>query len=252
MQYLTYDNLDLRLTFNSILSLFTKFWITSVINKKSFTKICLTIIVYNSNNKSYTLINNLFFDINGYTDILIVIKEILYTNRFNHRFILNRIVFKYYLEPKDNYNIDLHNINKYLYLFIVLTLLLSFWLLIIFIWIYSIYNFEYLDIETLKFTAENITDFYFEEINDNSTTKPFIFSPFIDLFTSNNVPSKFIDKNLYELSILKPLCYNEEILLEVDKNSVTYIILKLNDRIADYETLVADLMELKSNPSLEN
>jgi len=250
MQYKTYNNLDLRLTFNSILSLFTKFWITEVIYQKSYTKIWLTILVYNSNNKAYTLINNLPFYINGYTDILILVKQVLYTNIFNDRYILNRIVFKYYLEPRDSYKRDLHIINMYTYIYIVLILLLLFWVLIVFIGIYSTYNFESFDKEIINNAFESLKESNYIDY-EYSSTKQFFFSPFIDLFNGTIIPSKFIDKNLVELDLLKPLVYPNNL-----SNSETISVLftdigQLNNRILEYENLVSDLMKIVEKNPLE-
>ena len=106
MKNLTYNNINSSFTFNTILTLLTKFWIDEVINIKLYTKIWLTIIVYNSNDKSFTLINNLPFNINSYTDVLIVLKQVFNTSFFNDRDILNTIVFKYNFECKNNYKRD--------------------------------------------------------------------------------------------------------------------------------------------------
>ena len=111
MQNLTYNNLYLQFTFNTIWSLLTKFWIKEVINKKSNVKIWLTITVYNSRNKSFTLINNLPFNTNSYTDVLIVLKQVFNTSIFNDQDILNTIIFKYHFEDINNYKKDLYFTN---------------------------------------------------------------------------------------------------------------------------------------------
>jgi hypothetical protein len=116
MQYITYNNINFRFTFNNIWSLLTKFLINEIISKKEYSKLLLTIVVIDSNNKSFTLINNLSFNINGYTDVLIIIKQFFETNIFNDQNILYSIVFKYYFEYKDDYKKSLYITNIYIYL----------------------------------------------------------------------------------------------------------------------------------------
>lgn len=106
MQNLIYNNLNCVFTYNNIWSLFTKFLINEVISKRGYSKIWLTIIVSNSNGKSFTLIHNLPFNLSGYTDVLIVLKQIFDANHISNKDILDNIVFKFHFD-KDNFKKDL-------------------------------------------------------------------------------------------------------------------------------------------------
>ena len=142
MQNLIYNNINSRFTYNTIWSLLTKFWINEIINKKSYSKIWLTITVYNHHNNSFTLIHNLPFNVDSYTDILIVIKQVFNTSFFNDKDILNTIVFKYYLESKDNYKRDLYITDLFIVISIILiVILLLFCLFIVYLELSSIHKY---------------------------------------------------------------------------------------------------------------
>lgn len=223
MQFTTYSNIFVNFTYNNVWSLLTKFWINEVINKKGYSKIWLTIIVNNNKNKSFTLINNLPFNINDYTDVLIVLRQQFKTIYFYDNDVIDSIDFKYYLEFKDDdYKKDLYSTNIQICIFVLLILVLLICSLIVLWIIFQTYNIEYIDEEILKYASKNID---YEEFN-KTTYKRSIFSPFIELFDKkNNFPSKFVDKNLDEFKIWK----------SDDKSDNNIIFL---DKIQDYESLV--------------
>lgn len=242
MQNLIYNNLNCQFTFNNIWSLLTKFWIKEILINKTYSKFWLTIIVNNSNKKSYTLINNLPFSTNGYTDILIVLRQVFETCLFYDRDVLNNIVFKYHFENKDDYKRELYITNIFIY--IILTLILLMLILCTFVMffdIYQIYNIEYIDKDVLNSVTENIKQSkVFNDIN-----KRFIFSPFIKLFNGNytNFPSKFVDINSNDLNELKSLL-NSQNVLPNQGTSLMKTMSTLNNRIQEYESLVYDLVEI--------
>jgi len=253
----TIYNINCLFTFNNILSLLTKFWINEVIISKTYSKIWLTIIVNNKKNKSFTLINNLPFSTNSYTDVLIVLRQVFETSLIYDEHVLNNIVFKYHFEYKDDYKkyLDITNIFIHIILIlIILILILS--TLIMFLDIYQVYNIEYIDKEVFNYASEKIkhsNEFTCEaEIN----TKRCIFSPFIDLFngTYTNFPSKFVDINenglnelKFHLNELKSLLNNHQTITPYNEtNSFMETILNYNNRLKDYETLVNDLVQIIS------
>jgi hypothetical protein len=69
---------------------------------------------------------------------------------------------------------------------IIIAIILLFCIFILYTEIYSIYNTTYIDEEILNYANEKIK---------NNISKPFIFSPFIELFNANNEPSKFLALN---------------------------------------------------------
>jgi hypothetical protein len=159
-------------------------------------------------------------------------------------------VFKYHLEGINNYKRDLKITQVYLYisiLIIIITLLLC--IFIVYISIYYTYNIEHIDKETLNFACESLKNFNNKELN-LIPSKQCIFSPFIDLFSGNLVvPSEFIDKNLDELDVFKPLFNYNDSKLEINTNNYTDPLLKLSKRFMNKELLIEDLMEMaKKNP----
>lgn len=259
MQYTTYSNINANFTYNNVWSLLTKFWINEVINKKEYSKIWLTITVNNNKNKSFTLINNLPFNVKDYTDVLIVLRQQFKTINYDDNDVIDSIVLKYYLEFKDNdYKKDLYNTNKLVYIFILLILVLLICSLIILWVLLQAYNIECIDEEILNYASKNIEckESYIEYEESNKIyNKRFIFSPFIELFDQRNnfpsFPSKFIDKNLDEFSLVKPLLEPYDI--TSDNNTgimervyvchtirLMKIIYILNNRIQDYEFALDD------------
>ena len=237
MQNLTYNNLYLKFTFNTIWSLLTKFWINEVIKQKSYQKIWLTLTVYNSSNKSFTLITNLPFNTNSYTDVLIVLKQVFNTNFFNDQDILNTIRFKYHFEHINNYKKDLYITNMLIYILsILLIIILLFCTFIICIEIYSIYNIEYIDKEILNNAYDSLKNY--ENHNEcNISTKRTIFSPFIELFNADYIPSKFVNKLTNDIYVLNNMSINPDISTGTETNTTSIIKTTLNNSQIDNEVL---------------
>jgi hypothetical protein len=70
---------------------------------------------------------------------------------------------------------------------IIIAIILLFCTFILYTEISSIYNTAYINEEILNYANE--------KIKNNNIPKPFIFSPFIELFNANNEPSKFLALN---------------------------------------------------------
>lgn len=242
MQNSIYNNINCKFTFNNIWSLFTKFWIDEIISKESYNKIWLTIVVTNSHNKSFTLINNLPFCINGYTDILIVLRQVFKTNIFYDNDVLNDITFKYYLESNNNYKKDLYVTNMFMYIFFTLIVLILLWTFVVLWWVYECYNIEYINEETLNYAYDNIKHYNCKDFNHTST-KRCIFSPFIELVNgNNNFPNKFVDINLNYFFVLE-YPKNQDIITNNTPNLMKTVV-GLNDRIEEYQSLVKDLVHI--------
>lgn len=245
MKNLTYNNINSSFTFNTILTLLTKFWIDEVINIKLYSKIWLTIIVYNSNDKSFTLINNLPFNINSYTDVLIVLKQVFNTSFFNDRDILNTIVFKYNFECKNNYKRDIYNTNMFIYIsIIIIAIILLFCTFILYTEISSIYNTAYINEEILNYANE--------KIKNNNIPKPCIFSPFIGLFNANNEPSKFLALNDNYFWVENFSTYNQGVQMDLDETISLKVLFELNNRLERSEILVNDLFGIINRLGSEN
>lgn len=191
----TIYNINCKFAFNNVCAELTKFWLNEITGL-NYSKIWLTIIVYNKNNKSYTLINNLLFNTLDYTDITIVLKQVFNTKILsNRKDLLNKIIFKFNLEKKSNLN-DYLYWYILMYLFYIITILLIFIILII-------------CLEASQFSYYLTNDEIFSTLNDkfeytvNSETlnsvcnKQCIFNPFVKLFNSTSYfPSYFLSAEL--------------------------------------------------------
>lgn len=244
MQNIRYNNINCKFVFDDISSLFTKFWINEVTTKKQYKKIWLTIIVNHSNDKSFTLINNLPFTTDNYTDILIVIKQVFEINVFNDKDVLNNIVFKYYLEHKDNSKRKLYFKNILIYVLFIIIIILLFCISIILWEICYTYSIQHIDEEVLNYAYEN-TKYYddYKEHNQISTKKQCIFNPFIELFNGNNYsPSKFGDDDSYFWAW--EYLNNQDNKVEDKTISFSQALSDLQNRIKNYENLVKDLNKM--------
>lgn len=242
MQSLTYNNINSDFSLNNISSLLTKFWINEVLNKRNYSKIWLTIIIFNKNNQSYTLIHNLPFNISSYTDVIIVLKQIFNANHISNKDIIDNIVFKFHFD-KDNYNKDLFITNLFLYISIVfIIIVIIFCTFIIYLEFNQILFNDNISQEVINFANDCLKDS--SRVEYNKISKPFMFNPFIELFNGNNYfPGKFIDTNLNDFYALKYI-NNQDIIADDNVTSLMKTIIRLNSRIEEYESLVDDLIPL--------
>jgi len=122
MKNITYNNINSKFSFENVCLELNNFWIKEkLFNNK---KIWLTITVSNKQNKSFTLINNLPFNILDYTDVIIVLKQVFDNKMFsNRKDKINNIVFKYYLENKFDWKE--YSINVLIFILYSIFLVLS-------------------------------------------------------------------------------------------------------------------------------
>lgn len=109
MKTITYNNINSNLNFDNVSLTLSKFWMNEI--KKNNSKIWLSITIYNKRNKAFTIIKNLPFNTNSYTDVLIVLKQVFNSNALpNKKIIISNMVFSFLLVNKNNwkeYNIGI-------------------------------------------------------------------------------------------------------------------------------------------------
>ena len=122
-----YKNINVNFTFENVCSELLQFWINEVV-KSNYSKIWLTIIIIKNNNRSTTLIKNLPFNTSEYSDIIIVLKQMLDMKKSINKGILKTIIFKYNFEKhKHVYNWNLYrNIIVKIMLLCITLFLISF------------------------------------------------------------------------------------------------------------------------------
>jgi hypothetical protein len=125
---------------------------------------------------------------------------------------------------------------------IFIAILLLFCIFIIYLDIYPAYNLEYIDKEILNYANESLQNNNYKEFN--ITSKRFIFSPFVELFNGNSVPSRFINTNLNEFYVVNYLLHSPEIQMDPNYTTTSEVIIKLNNQITRSEKLVSDLVEI--------
>lgn len=245
MKNLTYNNINSHFTFENVCSQLIKFWIREIITLNNHNnKIWITLTVVNQENKSFTLIQNLPFNISDFTDITIVIKQIFETNTFSNKDILNNISFKYYIENTNKYSFYYKAWFKNIFFYIILifvTISLTIYTLNIFLDISQTITFETLSI--------NSCDTNIKEIVLEKETKRCIFDTFIKLFDSKGykyVPSKFIESNLksinHDFNLLEYIVYNQYLILEYATIDSREYIDTLNDIFLQYEIITDRLL----------
>lgn len=206
MKNITYNNINSNFCFENVCLELNKFWIKQNLLNKN--KIWLTITIYNKQNKSFTLINNLPFNIGDYPDIIIVLKQIFDTKSFsNRKDKINNIVFKYYLEGKFNWKE--YAIN--LLLFILYSIFLVYATFIIFYVTSEIFN--------ILLCTETINNNNLEVISQ-STMPPYIKENTCDKYNNNSILSNFFDKSSFSY-IYYPNQYNPNNFFEINTN-ITY------------------------------
>jgi hypothetical protein len=237
-------NINANFTFENICSQLTKFWINEVV-KSNYSKIWLTIIIVKKN-RSVILIKNLPFNTSEYTDIVIVLKQILETNKSINKDLLNTITFKYSFEKrKPIYNRNVINM-------VVVKIMLLFTILFIITCIYIMFlegsQQLYIDLNENKFSSSNEVKEIFKEI---SSTQNCIFDPFINLFKRSNqcsyIPSYFIptklDVKIYDFNLLEYIIHNQYTILDKYTTDTLKLNTELNSIIEQYKTITAKLLE---------
>jgi len=126
MNKITYNKLYIAFTFQSVSYLLLKFWIDEVFSNNYYSKIWLSITVCNNDNKYFTLVKNLPFNILDYYDILIVINQVFNTNPFINRIdLIKSITFNFHFD-NSNYNHNyIYNYNCGLLTYLILILLVG-------------------------------------------------------------------------------------------------------------------------------
>lgn len=236
MQQIIY-NINYKFTFNNVCRELTKFWLNEIIVSNS-PKIWLSIIVYNKNNKSYVLINNLPFNTLDYTDIIIVLKQVFEAKILsNRKDFLNKIIFKFYFENKSN--LKNYNFIWYIliYLIYIITILLIFITLIICLdasqITYNLANDQIFSISDNNFKSTVTSDTL-----DTLSTKQCIFNPFIKVFSSTYYfPSYFLPTELRVdikyLNLLEDIYYKQLSIL--DNNYKLFIEYTKNTELLKYD-----------------
>lgn len=81
-------------------------------------------------------------------------------------------------------------------------------------------NIEYIDKEILNNANESLKNI--ENNNEcNISRKRNIFSPFIEIFNADCVPSKFISKHINEIHVLKTVSLNQDISTDTNTNCIS-------------------------------
>ena len=248
MKSLTYYNINSSFTFENVSLQLTKFWTTESTNK--YSKIWLTIIVCNKNNRSYRLINNLPFNTSDFSDVIVVLKQAFNTNILsNRKGTISNITFKFYFENKYNWNVFKNIFNKYVFkriIFIIITTLLIIVTFVIYLEVSQLFNvIEIIDKEILEISKESIvsSDIYKENTHEKCTNKS-LFNIFTNLFKVTNssyeyypnyfVPNEFENNNIYssnniiskQFSVLNKIVksyaeyYNSNEALKYDLNTI--------------------------------
>lgn len=231
MKNLTYNNLNSNFSFENVCLELNKFWANENILNNS--KIWLSITVFNKQNKSITLINNLPFNTRDYTDINIVLKQVFETKAFsNRKDKINNIVFKYCLEDTKNSNNRYIIFVKDMLKYIIPMLIILYFILItyvVFFQIDQLYTFEEINEDILNI-SNHILKSPEAGISVDINTKQCIFKPFITLFNKsascNHYPSNFVEDNT-------TFKYNN-----------TYLPDPVTQKMDNIETLVCDLVTL--------
>lgn len=241
----TYRNINVNFTFKNVCLELILFWINEVV-KSNYSKIWLTIIIINKNNRSSLLIKNLPFDTSVYTDIIIVLKQTLETKKSVNKDILKTIVFKYHFEkPKHVYN---WNVFSKIIVNIILFLITLFTIIACLFFIFSDTN-ELFNIALNE--NQLISNNKVQEIPLEILSRKYcIFDPFIKLFNTSNtvsyipnyfIPSKLEVKNL-DFNLLEYIIHNQYIILDYYTMDSTKQITELNKILEQYKTIIDKLL----------
>lgn len=250
MKQLTYNNINCKFTFELVCSKLVQFWIEEVIilnknNHKNINqKIWLTISIVNQNNRTFTLIKNLPFNVSDMTDITVVLRQkfeskILYYRKEK----VDNIRFEYRLENKRKDKID----YKLVFTNIILALIVVFASISLTIIILNLYfeisqvvNFDYVNDQSLNWENRVLK---IKETNNTKIKKYCVFDPFIKLFDSGgsfkHVPSKFLESNLKvdskDFNLLEYIFYNQYVILDYNVSDKIQLIRDLNGILQGYQ-----------------
>lgn len=207
MKTLIYKKINQNFTFENLSLYLTKFWLKEVYSarKAGYSKIWLTIIVNTNYNRSFVLIKNLPFNTKNYRDVILVLKQNIYSSFFKDYRIKN-IIFKFNycdftLSPLGQLKNKVQRLN---FLILIIILFLYFFDLTL------LQNIEHVDTSfnllEEKVNMENITC-YGEANTSNSVNftknKGSIFNEFIKLFHSDlsigspNTTGKCISSSIF-------------------------------------------------------
>jgi len=226
MKSITYNNINLNITLANICTYLVDFWIKEI-SKSNYYKIWLTIIVFNKKNKKFTLINNLPFNTFDYTDVVIVLKQVLDSKlTYYKKEVLDSVTININFENNINIKNKVYtrvSPIKLIFIFILLLLVIFILLYTIFLILFDLnqiffYNNDVLT-ESYLISTENINNIYVES-SVNSSKQIFIFDPFIKMFDKSEkygfyFPSYFLPSNLkaeienQDLNLLEYIIYNQ-------------------------------------------
>lgn len=238
MKNLTYNNINSNFSLENVCLQLSKFWLKENLIKNS--KIWLTITVFNKQNKSFILINNLPFNTSDYTDFVVVLKQVFETKIFsNRKDKMDRIIFKYYLESKFNWKEYYLNIL----LFILYWIFLVFTTFILFYATSVIFNIllcvETINNNNLEVISQSTISSDIIKGNTKNINKC-VFSVFSDFFDRSNIsyvyyPSYFTGNN-NSINII--ICDSNSVSSLDSISSLDYIISKqfyiLNKTVESY------------------
>jgi uncharacterized membrane protein len=237
MKHIRYHNINLDLSFKTICTYLLSFWMTENKNLKN-KKVWLTITVYNKQNESFVLSNNLPFTC--YTDVVIVLKQIALP-----RYIISNIVFQYYAEDKSKNKYNWNRIILYGLVYIILVLIIIILLFIVFV--------IYLEISQ-NLNHDIITQEIIHKSNDilkeqtvNASCNRFRAESFTKMFYSPSTiscyfPSYFLPSNLRvsnsDFNLLEYILSNQYIILDYRITSFNECIEGFNDVLKQYKSVV--------------
>jgi hypothetical protein len=212
-------------------------------------KIWLTIIVFNQNNRSFTLIKNLPFNISDMPDVCVVLKQVFNTNILSNRQdILDRIVFEYRFEKRKSTSSMPKN---FLISRIILSVILVLVTLIV-LWVISqIFWPEIIPEEILK-EATSITEGCLKDPElykvNPAIKRTSVFQPFIDVFNCKcYYPSYFAPSNLkvddLDFNLLEYIIYQQYVILDYTTTDLNNYIEDLNKILEQYQSVTNRLLK---------
>lgn len=229
----TYTNINSNFTFNNILSYLEQFWTTEV-KVLNYNKIWLTITV-TCNKKSYILINNLPFNTDNYSDIVIVLKQVFDANLYDGKTSIDSITFKLFIEKPKSKLINKLILVGLIYMALVLIILLiCFIVLIIYLDVHTYLDSEILPKEILDKSLNLCSSIVQDKPISIPSNRSFILETFLQHFNKSSrsypyFPSYFLP------SKLNPVVR--------DFNLLEYILYRQYDILNTYSTLSKEYIE---------